>query len=825
MLSSVFGGEGAGGSERRARCPSPELEEHEGGESDNDGTTSSRQNRPSSLSENPSSPTSTQGSPGDSSSLQGTSPLPTSKPPQDGSESHLATRASAHSEVLAAQTSQSGKSSTTGGGVQPEDTGSACLSSLQHPPEKAHTSGRLGSSGITSICDPSLPLCDSTSNTDALSSSSSSSSAIQEEENNNLPREGGGKSSFPVSCYSFTSSTTTATPARHSFLPYLSSGSGSSSTSFGANMRQQTVISQQGTATTTTAATVEENSAHDTTTITTSTTTTTFSSRRWNSLGALLSSSSSSSSSLNSPSSSPPQSDGHVMNHPDDKRPPYSWIHPEISKSPGPRAAHSCDVIGTKLFLFGGWNGKCALGDLYVFDTQKLRWYHIKQDPETCGRPPKARNNHATATVGDKIFIHGGHDGTQWLSDLHILDTTPAHAGKYTGLVWTSPQFTGWKPCPRACHSLTRVNEKLYLYGGFDGHECFQDLDILDLETMAWIRPAISGKKPKARNAHTMTAVGTKLVLCGGHSGKTHITDVHVFDTATLSWSEPEIRGFPPPALRGHTANLIGHKIFLFGGFDGKSRTNEVYILDTRTRSWLLVPDVSSPSSSSSSSSPFSYSQSGESSAITSSRLATKRTSETAQEGDEDGHSRGSMCGGARGGGMTSLRTSTTGASTSCSSTHRRVISPPPPARQSHSAALVGNRKVFVFGGFDGFRWLNDLYILDTSHFEEDVLHESTVRQFVENMRTLVNSPDFSDIVLVVEGRDICAHKCILAANCEFFRQMFAGNMMESRQSHITIPGWSYDAYIAMIEFLYTGKLSDTRTHVACEVGRHRCRG
>lgn len=529
MLSGVFGGGGGGGSERRARCPSPELEEQEG-ESDNDATTSFRRDRPSFLSQDFSSPA---GGLGDS-SLQGTSPLPTSEPRQDGSEFHQVTRESAHSEVPAAQTGPSGKSSTTGGAG--DDTGNTCLPSFQHPPEKAHPSGRLGSSGSSSLRDPSLPLCDSAANTDASPSSSSSSSAIQEDEKNNLSREGGGESSFPVSCYSFTSSTTTAAPARQSFLAYLSSDSGSSSSS----MPQQTVISQQGTATATTTAGVEENSSRDTTTITTSTTTTTFSSRRWNSLGALLSSSSSSSS-LDSPSASQSQRDCQ-MNHTDDKRPPYSWIHPEIPKSPGPRAAHSCDVIGTKLFLFGGWNGRCALGDLYVFDTQKLRWFHIKQDPETCGRPPKARNNHATATVGDKIFVHGGHDGTQWLSDLHILDTTPAHVGKYTGLVWTSPQFTGWKPCPRACHSLTRVNEKLYLYGGFDGHECFQDLDILDLETMAWIRPAISGKKPKARNAHTMTAVGTKLVLCGGHSGKTHITDVHVFDTATLSWSEVKIK-------------------------------------------------------------------------------------------------------------------------------------------------------------------------------------------------------------------------------------------------------------------------------------------
>lgn len=295
-----------------------------------------------------------------------------------------------------------------------------------------------------------------------------------------------------------------------------------------------------------------------------------------------------------------------------------------------------------------------------------------------------------------------------------------------------------------------------------------------------------------------------------------------VFLSFHLLYIQPEIRGVPPPALRGHTANLIGHKIFLFGGFDGKSRTNEVYVLDTRARSWLRVTDASS------SCSPFASSSSPQgdlTAAPSASRLAGKRGSEG--EGSEV---RGAVEGSAGGGGGGSSSSSSgrwdpslgSGATATQATAFASATggSGPPPARQSHSAALVGNQRVFIFGGFDGFRWLNDLYILDASHFEEDVLLDATVRQFVENMRTLVNSPDFSDIALVVEGRDIPAHKCILAANCEYFRQMFVGSMMESRQNRITIPGWSYEAYVAMIEFLYTGKLSDTRTHVACEVRR-----
>ena len=41
----------------------------------------------------------------------------------------------------------------------------------------------------------------------------------------------------------------------------------------------------------------------------------------------------------------------------------FMWSQPAINtdgpvSGPGPRAAHSCDLIGNKLYVFGGWNGK-----------------------------------------------------------------------------------------------------------------------------------------------------------------------------------------------------------------------------------------------------------------------------------------------------------------------------------------------------------------------------------------------------------------------------------------------------------------------------------
>lgn len=56
---------------------------------------------------------------------------------------------------------------------------------------------------------------------------------------------------------------------------------------------------------------------------------------------------------------------------------------------------------------------------------------------------------------------------------------------------WKCKLFNFQKPSGRACHTMSRVGKKLYMFGGYDGEKCFNDMDILDLETMTWIQPSV----------------------------------------------------------------------------------------------------------------------------------------------------------------------------------------------------------------------------------------------------------------------------------------------------------------------------------------------
>lgn len=75
------------------------------------------------------------------------------------------------------------------------------------------------------------------------------------------------------------------------------------------------------------------------------------------------------------------------------------------------------------------------------------------------------------------------------------------------------------------------------------------------------------------------------------------------------------------------------------------------------------------------------------------------------------------------------------------------------------------------------------------------------------DLRRMLNNSMRSDITFVVEGRPFFAHSCILVARCEPLEKMLDGRMKECSRSEIAIPEYSYDAFAALMEFLYTDQV------------------
>ncbi|ESQ27747.1 hypothetical protein EUTSA_v100194641mg, partial [Eutrema salsugineum] len=209
--------------------------------------------------------------------------------------------------------------------------------------------------------------------------------------------------------------------------------------------------------------------------------------------------------------------------------------------------------------------------------------------PEIKGVPPSPRDSHSCTTVGDSLFVFGGTDGTKHLNDLHILDTS-SHT-------WRSQDVRGEGPEAREAHSATLVDKRIFIFGGCgkssgsDDEVFYNDLYILNTESLAWKRAATAGKPPTARDSHTCSTWKNKIIVVGGEDlDDYYLSDVHILDTDTLVWKELKTSGQLLTPRAGHVTVALERNLFVFGGFtDSQNLYDDLYVLDVETGVWSKV--------------------------------------------------------------------------------------------------------------------------------------------------------------------------------------------------------------------------------------------
>ena len=65
----------------------------------------------------------------------------------------------------------------------------------------------------------------------------------------------------------------------------------------------------------------------------------------------------------------------------------------------------------------------------------------------------------------------------------------------------------------------------------------------------------------------------------------------------------------------------------------------------------------------------------------------------------------------------------------------------------------------------------------------------------------------FCDVILEVEGRQLTTHRCVLAANSQFFYTMFSSGMKESNQTLLSLKSVSYQSMSLILDYFYTREI------------------
>jgi len=186
-----------------------------------------------------------------------------------------------------------------------------------------------------------------------------------------------------------------------------------------------------------------------------------------------------------------------------------------VVNDPGPcgRSYHTVILVGSNLFVFGGWPGidQC-FNDIWALNLNRCTFaprFHEpflldipavnsnpvweSYEPAPGDRKPPARCVHVSVTTGDRIIVFvppssspsrliimsrrfGGGHYPHWYNDTWSFDISTRK--------WTELQCTGSIPSPRGGHAAVLIDDVMYVFGGkaIDG-TTLGDLSALNLSS------------------------------------------------------------------------------------------------------------------------------------------------------------------------------------------------------------------------------------------------------------------------------------------------------------------------------------------------------
>eukprot|EP00611_Tribonema_gayanum_P011636 TRINITY_DN2194_c0_g1_i1.p1 TRINITY_DN2194_c0_g1~~TRINITY_DN2194_c0_g1_i1.p1 ORF type:complete len:519 (-),score=118.16 TRINITY_DN2194_c0_g1_i1:962-2518(-) len=387
-------------------------------------------------------------------------------------------------------------------------------------------------------------------------------------------------------------------------------------------------------------------------------------------------------------------------------------------------------------------------------------WSRLEPSLDNGGQPaPCQRSLHVAVVLEDKMYIFGGYDGSNRVNDFYEFDIPTRR--------WSIVSASGTPPSPRDRHTGVIHGSSFYVFAGFDGAQRVNDFFAFNFGESKWSPvQVLSGVAPSPRHSHAAVVYGSSMFVFGGYDGS-YRSDFHEYNFATCGWSLVSAAGRVPRARYRATCVVQGGCMYLFGGHDGTRHLNDVHVFEFEPRVWMTL-NTENPA-------------------------PIPRDSHVSVI-----HGRSMyVFGGSTGSAMNDfyeLRLDT------CKWSPVQALGNPPNHRFCH-VACVCKDSMLVFGGYDGTNRLNDL--LEFKFGADLMCCDIPPSTLVEDLKGLVDNELLSDITFMVEGQPVYAHK-ILCMRCTYFRAMLTGSMVESRAKEVVLEDVRRPIFLALLQYLYT---------------------
>lgn len=196
----------------------------------------------------------------------------------------------------------------------------------------------------------------------------------------------------------------------------------------------------------------------------------------------------------------------------------------------------------------------------YIFDLHERKWSEAHMESG-----PRQRYGHSATLVDDRIYLFGGYDEIDCLNDVHVYDVSMK--------TWTEREVSVNSPrlAAHAAHFVEGLS-RIFVVGGIDDDiDCSEVVYAYGIEKNDWLQCKAKGEPP-LRYLHASCVVGSKIFLCGGKAdvGPSDPKVVYVFDFSRglhqCSWSSIALEGQLERPVEGAALVYVSQGRLLFFG-------------------------------------------------------------------------------------------------------------------------------------------------------------------------------------------------------------------------------------------------------------------
>ena len=126
----------------------------------------------------------------------------------------------------------------------------------------------------------------------------------------------------------------------------------------------------------------------------------------------------------------------------------------------------------------------------------------------------QARLGHIATVYEHSMYVFGGWDGVSCLDDLYQYSFP-------TNIWYEVRRTSGERPCPRYRHDALVYEKKMFIFGGVDQNKKrFNDLFSFNFESREWMQIITHGCLPTPRTFHKFINSFNLLFIVGGYDGE-----------------------------------------------------------------------------------------------------------------------------------------------------------------------------------------------------------------------------------------------------------------------------------------------------------------